>query len=231
MQNIASVFETHAKQIWGDCYKGQALVCEDKYVGDISRNGTELYKFEDESEFVERGNPPNPSDRKLILVLESPHKDEYRRKDEFGKVTPVPANGTTGQHIRTYIGKVLRCSTGTDCGTLQVILMNAVQYQCSQAHSLSGKVNNCNRLKRDEVFRKTFSQGEELKQRLRGLHITDLDIVINCCIKGDRTPYLRDLVGEAIKDVRGQPFQFKYFATCHPSVWFNEKLRAMRQAI
>ena len=226
MQSIASVFETHAKQIWGNCYKGQALVCEDKYVGDISKNGTELYKFEDESEFVERGNRPNPSDRKLILVLESPHKDEYRRKDEFGKVTPVPANGTTGQHIRTYIGKVLRCSTGTDCGTLQVILMNAVQYQCSQAHTL---VCRANRLKRDDVFRNTFGEGEEFKQRLRELNISDRDTVINCCTKGTRTPYLRDLVGKAIKDVRGYPSQFVYFATCHPSVWFNKKLRAMRQ--
>ena len=222
MQNIASVFETHAKQIWGDCYKGQALVCEDKYVGDISRNGTELYKFEDESGFVERGNPPNPSDRKLILVLESPHEDEYR-----GLATPLPANGTTGRHIRKYIGEVLHGSTGTDYGTLQVILMNAVQYQCSQAHTLSCRAS---RLKRDEVFRKTFGQGEELKQRLRGLHISGRDIVINCCTKGTRTPYLRDLVGEAIKEVRGQPSQFKYFATYHPSVWNKEKRRATRQA-
>ena len=223
MQSIASVFEMHAKQIWGDCYKGQTLVCEDRYVGDMSRNGDVLYKFEDESVFVKQGNQPNPSIPKLILVLESPHEDEYR-----GTVTPLPANGTTGRHIRKYIGEVLRGSTGTDYGTLQVILMNVVQYQCSQAHTLSCRAN---RLKRDEVFRKTFGQGEEFKQRLRGLHITGHDIVINCCTKGTRTPYLRDLVGEAIKDVRSQPCQFKYFATCHPSVWFNEKLRAIRQAI
>ena len=86
MQNIASVFETHAKQIWGSCCKVETRVCEDKYVGDISRNGTELYKFEVESGFVERGNSPNPSIPKLILVLESPHEDEYR-----GMATPLPA--------------------------------------------------------------------------------------------------------------------------------------------
>ena len=221
MQNIAKVFKVHAKQVWGSCYN-EARVCEDKYVGDITRNGNELYEFEDKSRFVEQSKEPKLSQPKLILVLESPHDDEYR-----GMATPVPANGTTGRHIRKYIGEVLDDPKGTDYGTLQVILMNAVQYQCSQAHTLGCRAN---RLKRDDVFRKTFGQGEEFKQRLRGLDISDRDAVINCCTKGGRTPYLRDLVGEAIKDVNGHPSLFKYFATCHPSRWFDPKRRAMRRA-
>ena len=164
--------------------------------------------------------------RRLVLVLESPHKHEFPKHE----AQPAPARGATGRNIRRYIGDVL--SSRTDLGEAELILMNAVQYQCSQGKALSGKdksLSQINRLKRDEVFRQTFNTGEEFRMRLRKVVTDTYDIVINCCSEGSHSPYLRNLVGTSIDAVCNDGVRFESLAACHPSAWFNKDLRKLQE--
>ena len=82
--------------------KRQLAPCEDKCVGVICRENGELYKFDSVTAFKYQGIPKQRTINRLLLILESPHRQEYCHATE-----PVPANGSTGTNIRHYLGKVL----------------------------------------------------------------------------------------------------------------------------
>ncbi len=126
------------------------------------------------------------SDRCVILVLESPHKDEFMG-------TPNPAKGQTGK----FIAKYLRSVAGLESvGELPLVLINAVQYQCSLGEKPSGGW-------RDEVFMAYWNQGGRIDftLRLRAVFRAG-DILVCCCTRGDaRDPkaHLRQRVYEAMQ--------------------------------
>ena len=90
--------------------------------------------------------------RKLSLVLESPHKNEF---DQYNN--PLrPANGKTGNAInsklsnRPWVNKNLNSNY-----YYEIYIMNPVQYQAS-CYCVLG--NNCSRNNTNQVFRKLFSK-------------------------------------------------------------------------
>ena len=222
-----SAFKKVSTEQWGASARPEIMdrCCEDKSVGVITRRN-DNYSFSAQTEFKYESIAKHGETRRLVLVLESPHVDEFvGNKAQF-----APARGATGRNIRTHISEVL--SNRPDLVEVELILMNAVQYQCSQGKPLTGKdksLSRSNGLKRDEVFRQTFHNGEEFSARLREIVTGTNDIVINCCSKGSRSPYLRKLVGKSIDAVGEDGAWFESLATCHPSVWFNEKLRKLRE--
>lgn len=121
----------------------------------------------------------------LLLILESPHIKEF--VDE-----PGPAKGTTG----TNIARLLRDVPGLKAdGEYGLILINAVQHQCSLGFP-TGEF-------RDQVFREVWSNGgkEDFTTRLKTIYKLG-DKVINCCTKGKiraSTDELRVLVQRAIE--------------------------------
>ena len=210
-------------------FSGQ--MCPDQYVGVIAyfkdKQGkiTEKFPkrvniFADETDNI--GNIPNAKNI-LILVLESPHTDEF---DENGN--PIgPANGPTGRNIREHIAKIF-----PNFSNYHLILMNAIPFQCSLGVGTEHF--------RDAVFNAAWNHdaiGEEFfKGRLRVL----LDklpknsknvVVVNACTKGynaakdsDQRPFLWHLVQNSIETLNlDKEKTIQYFRINHPSSWARNK--------
>jgi hypothetical protein len=171
--------------------------CPDQYVGLVSE-----IKEVDRG-FGSRKDPMcRPGEQAVILVLESPHIEEF--KDERG-----PAKGVTGRNIVSFIGEVLGLKDKIE-GPL--ILMNAVQYQCSLGQPTKEY--------RDEVFTATWQGGgkEDFISRLTKIY-RDGDTIICACTRGymsDRKRHLRQLVYTAIQEA--YPNATVLLRT-HPAAW------------
>lgn len=129
----------------------------------------------------------------IVIVLESPHKDEYifneNQKQYIG-----PALGTTGQNLLNWLPSVLINYVPTEIdkktatakciekhniklGVYAVKLVNAVQYQCSLGQETE--------LFRDNVFSKMWEKPNIRKSFGKRLEECKPSIIINCCTKGD----------------------------------------------
>lgn len=150
-----------------------------------------------------------PSQSAVLMVLESPHTHEF--KDPFG-----PAKGNTGRLIARHALSVLG-PQGSDNAPL--ILINAIQYQCSLGEKP--------RQHRDEVFLAAWHEfgRSDFCARLKTIY-RDNDIVVCACTKGDlgaANKSLRQLVYEAIVDVL--PKEAQVLRKTHPSSWYLQSSR------
>ncbi|WP_026395904.1 hypothetical protein [Acetobacterium malicum] len=111
--------------------------CEDILVGtilvkdnNIQTKGTDLYFSREERKKNNRDTkiPDNLENEKtIVVILESPHKDEFLDNGES-----FPANGTTGNKLQEhFLGLIQTAINNLEDGEYKVILMNAIQYQCS----------------------------------------------------------------------------------------------------
>jgi len=189
------------------------LPCSDQYVGRAVYQGSgQGFKYESqqsENRFAQRLDLPEhlnqSADPRLIIILESPHKDEFNK---LTKAPIGPANGITGENIRfflAYATKNLNVQDFPEQQPFDLILMNAVQHQCS--------LGKPPQKYRTEVFVKCWDSpiiGERyFVKRLRDYMKDSRTVVINSC-----TASVRDLVDEAISDdVKAS----NYFRLCHPS--------------
>jgi len=144
------------------------------------------------------------------MILESPHKDEF-----FGGGA-APANGNTGSNIKAWVADE---SLGFNTKDFGLILMNAIQYQCSLGCPTS--------YYRDDVFRDVWSNGgsNDFLERLDSVYHRG-DVVVNCCTKGNGQPSLRRLVQTAITAPQSD------FGVVeqrnHPSSWWSQQNRIGR---
>lgn len=185
--------------------------CPDQFVGIISE--IELHKdFTDRDPAYER--PTNlPC---VLLVLESPHRDEFPEPP----AEPGPAKGSTGRNIIRYLQEVPGLQ---DKGDFGLLLVNAVQFQCSL-----GKPTN---QFRDAVFFDFWDSGGKasFESRIRGLYRNG-DVVANCCTRGkssNPTKQLRMLVQRALVDQL--PPRTKVLRFNHPSFWHFPANRSGRE--
>lgn len=118
----------------------------------------------------------------IVIILESPHKDEY--DNAKCKIAPAPALGITGCNLDKGFVDILKDFMEENKGiikdgTYQVILMNAIQFQCSLGlEPIVEKI-------KDEIFLSLWASDnivENFKQRLEKYRP---DIIINCCTNGD----------------------------------------------
>lgn len=154
---------------------------------------------------------------KIILVMESPHKDEFKR--------PImPAKNKTGENVRKYLplifGRV----------AYYVALINSVQYQCSLGCDISGVKNRVNSKRKNEIFCKLLSTAtyrESLKRRVREVYNPKHDILINCCTKGDADWHNKDLVFGIIHELLAEEVfvsrKFPVLCMAHPYWWFKNR--------
>lgn len=176
--------------------------CPDQYLGNLAESIGNT-KFPMRKTASERSNRPC-----LILILESPHIDEFQ--GELG-----PAKGFTGKMIRQYLPDALGHAVIKDMG---LVLLNAVQYQCSLGSNTI--------VYRDRIFRATWNQGgrENFIARLKSVLMPE-DLVMNCCTKGNdfevNVP-LRSLVECAVREVFPQA---KTMRRMHPASWKNQAYR------
>jgi hypothetical protein len=192
---------SHGGQIESRC-------CPDQYVGRLSQI-VGRQDFPERLPAVMRPNSPC-----IILVLESPHIDEY-----IG--TPGPAKGFTGEMIRLHLQKALPIE---EIGGYGLIVMNAIQYQCSLGVSTD--------FFRDRVFRASWNFGgrESLGTRVERLYRHG-DILVNCCTKGkdyDVNTPLRLLVEEELRRVLPG---VRSIRRLHPSSWRKPTLASVEWSI
>lgn len=123
----------------------------------------------------------------IVIVLESPHKDEYNIK--LSSNDPAPALGITGKKLKKSFLKLFKDEIKSS--KYHVILMNSIQYQCS----FGEKPDKF----RDRVWLKLW-----LCENFDGNFIARLekykpDIVINLCTNGSHKE--DDLAGCGAKTV------------------------------
>lgn len=161
----------------------------------------------------------------LVLILESPHKNEY---DNNG--APIrPANGTSGKNIYNHLCDVLNNpNTGNKFNnaneklqeflsnhiknTLTVWVVNAIQYQCSM-----GIVPINHMIKESNWIDEWHSSRNTLVKRLNNFmdnSVCSSAFYINLCTIGNYIP-MKTIVGESIKPVSNN----NYCEGPHPSSW------------
>ena len=150
----------------------------------------------------------------LVLILESPHKDEFSPAG-----FPLrPANGITGTKINNLLAKHVQYIPGLTLSKSKVYcvwIVNAIQYQTSayhQLHTISGYSDYWRSL-RDKVFKtmwdskSPFNLQADLLQRLNAIAPR---VCINCVTGGKSAYGLRTLVSKAIP---------RAYCYSHPSSW------------
>lgn len=129
----------------------------------------------------------------IVIVLESPHTDEFLEEDGWKSVGP--ACGSTGKNLKEWFPAVLlnyvpsfvdkennfkakyNSLKDIESGEYVIKLINAIQYQCSLGEGT--------KTYRDQVFRGVWeeeSTKECFRKRLQG---ADPYVIINCCTKGN----------------------------------------------
>lgn len=192
--------------------KGRNDCCPDQDWGLIR----EIRSINDFNHIERRSvNCRNDGEVRLIVVLESPHIREYDGKEgEFG-----PARGVSGKNLFKYLnqealpGKYIP----DDDSNLRLIVMNAVQYQCSQGVSTKRhRDNNFIRIWKKGVVNNSdvSCDGENDFMCRFNDYYEPCDYVWNCCTRGNKSKELRDLVGDAILKINNKK---NYFAFHHPS--------------
>ena len=112
----------------------------------------------------------------IVIVLESPHKDEYT---ESGSAKG-PAMGKSGERFQQNFQELIKAKdiqSMIKTGVHDVILINAVQYQCTFGETINKKM-------RDYNWSMCFNKGcsKDLIYRLEALQP---EILINACTKSD----------------------------------------------
>lgn len=158
-----------------------------------------------------------PDCRCVVMVLESPHVDEF---DPTHCYTPWPANGLTGAAIQRnalQMSEVLKVPRDTG-----LVLFNAIPYQCSQVRI--GKKSEWKE-RRDLIFSHCWAQDATkalFRARLRHW-VKPGDVVVNACTAGLQSkPKLRDLVEAEMTGLFGAAVI--RFRMHHPAGWRSKHL-------
>ena len=224
------LFRNIAKKVLNEILQKLPGLCPDQYVGQIGKlkqlEDTDKNTGKKKSNFPERINvfTKDFSDRieknssYMILILESPHKDEF--KGEIG-----PAKGPTGRNIRKHIADIF----GKEYKDYHLILMNAIPFQCSLG------VNP--KIFRDKVFVKTWKDfGESFFQTrltnlIKLLKEKENDVVVvNACTQGSNNlkEFLCCKVCKIIIEIlcnrgcgptAGKKQSIGYYHIHHPASW------------
>ena len=181
--------------------------------------------------------PYAPFDRTLVILLESPHKDEYG--NDCIDCPKKPAQGTTGNNVRDHLMNVIRsCRHIHSClgQETRVILANPIQFQCSLVSVInSGAESDAWKKTRDAVWKALWdiqAIQDEFRVRLDGY---DPDFIINACTHDlECNPDCLDIYPECRKRkvhdflVGNFPDAHIYAAAVHPVTWHIEDRRGLR---
>lgn len=206
----AATEEIAALQKIKGCYAKEA--CPDQLVGRIE-------KFSLGTDFPVRVNIQDgfkrTSESCVILILESPHKDEFFI-DKDRELKPIgPARGCTGCAIRNYFTEIFPGHVKSD-----LVLVNLVQFQCSLG--LSSRGEDSGSLVKNRMLERLLC--ESCQNRVQSPFTADfirrVDLVkgaygqqvkiINACT---RTGGWNDFVNELLTEYKAEN------GINHPSTW------------
>ena len=150
----------------------------------------------------------------IVIVGESPHRDEYRVSKGVCSTFTRPlcrCDTKIKEYLKKNSNNWFNSSLDYD-----VVIVNAIQYQCSFGLGLWGHPNNQNQ--RDKVFEWTWNHQpakQDLLDRITGIISNKNNVIIlNCCTKN-----LKKYCNASIFQ-RTNPNQiFLVFDESHPSTW------------
>lgn len=202
----------------------------------LSENETEFTKSpnegvpEDNFKFKDISTEElNENDKTVILLLESPHKDEYSYSEN--SVEPLsPANGTTGDRIKKSLIQVICCASCLmdipNLDRVKLIICNPIQWQTSMYFFY--KIGDKKSLKsnlRNEVWEKIwqitkdnkFPIQEDFLKRIKSYKPV---LVINACTGGSKEGSLNTIIRKYLDKNFSKVDNFSCFHPSHPS-WNN----------
>lgn len=196
--------------------------CPIDYVGTITVNSNMNlsfdFWFEDTLRVKQKnvlGRIPSSNDDIIAIVLESPHKNEYKDVSFIH-----PALYITGRNLQSKFKDVVSHFENDLVGgkTYHVYLINAIPFQCS--------LNEATHKYRTKIFKYVWDNGGEasFKRTLKDYHPS---IIYNLCTVGKKTAIcksLRKLVDNAIH-ASGMNSSPKVHSGAHPSSWSNKNNR------
>ena len=187
----------NAAAINGNC----AVKCEDQFAAQVKIRRSKISFIKDSNIIVsvdrvsQQGNF-NKKKKAIILILESPHGDEYKRNNNQC-VYLGPAMGSTKNNINNYLlSNLLKYNRTNDEGTFSrlnffsklksgkynLVLLNAVQYQCSLNLNLE---ENTNVKIKEEIFNSFFKDPYVKQDFIKRINDCNPSIIINCCTGGE----------------------------------------------
>lgn len=213
-----------------DC-KGNPLyniLCPDIYAGKVDNGVIEKWISKEERKKkikVKNGrhiqsydfSKLDPTNRNsIVIILESPHKNEYELDQLWDK--PNPAMGTTGTKLGNNIGDLIKAVSKTypqiNRGKYQIVLMNSIQYQCSLG------VTPLDVTVRDFVFSQIWKLIDEIRESfVTRLKSYKPKFIFNLCTMGKVVPHLDFLVQALINDKYLKDNKVNLFVGNHPSGW------------
>jgi len=132
-----------------------------------------------DDEFLEENKLPV-----IILILESPHKDEY---DYTPNLTPkAPAQGVTGTQICEKFEKIINNHLDElelKDTEYRILIINPIPYQTSLYHCHHNTLKNSYKDIRDFVWKTLWEDGGYKSEFNKLIKKINPDIIINACTK------------------------------------------------
>lgn len=166
--------------------------------------------------FCDRPTSQQDFDGTILLLLESPHKDEYGGSNVACPI--APAQGQTGAKIRNY----LECALNAPCNehlrrrignNYRVIIANPVQFQTSLWVIHQGDLVGDWRVLRNATWKTLWDVPEIRREFCCRVRSYNPQVVLNCC-----TSQLRELITSFLIHCCFTA-QMHLYESFHPSVW------------
>ena len=165
----------------------------------------------------------------LVVVVESPHKDEYCNANLSCPIAPAQgdARGGTGYGIEHHLSEIanrIACRVPNMRNEYRVIIANPVPWQTSLSslHEKSPRKSPWKDL-RDAVWKALWSIDIVKGYFLTRLNNYNPSIVVNACTGGNRRYGLNAIVDQTICSV--VPDADRRPRTPHPSLWHQPRNR------
>ena len=196
-ENIEKAINTNIQ-----AFKIEDRICKDNLVATVKYKNNK-WEFEKSNilpdERISNFNSVDvgvKENKRIIIILESPHKDEY----SMGRV--APAMGKTGKNIKEYLLEILDKKIGNPKDNekkYDVILMNAIQYQTSLGIDTE--------YFRDRVWLTLWNKEGLRKEFIERLKKYNADIIFNFCTNGS---HKKDLIYILDKKKNSSNITFQY---------------------
>lgn len=194
---MSNIMENSMKKVFEECIsKFSVEKCPDQVIG-TCKIDDDGFRFMNNWISKEDRNNRNcnlnnivKSYKNLLIVLESPHKDEYKDKEFI-----APALGKTGINLKdkfeSKINKVIENNTDLR-GLYNIVLVNAIQYPTSLGFTTSNF--------RDRIWLDLWIVNGFRKELIERINNYSPSIIINLCTNGSHkeNPFVYD---ENSKDI------------------------------
>jgi hypothetical protein len=216
------------------------------YRKETNTESWKLNTIEDSKALEQIGDSKNKY-KHLIVLLESPHKDEFNYKDEAGnevtlnkrdsednyelakkiiKIEPkMPAQGKTRELMDKRLLNILsNIAIGTST-SYKIFIVNPIQVQTSlivlHGQALKGNYKKL----RDYVWIELWKREEYKKDFSNRLFSYTPQVIINCCTK-NLQPYIDTFIMDKYNGA-----SIKYYRSSHPMNWNYSNGRILEQLL